>query len=217
MNKIIITSLLVTLGVHQVAVAKTPTLPTSWTGLYNNEQKIALFLQQNGTQVKGYSVLNGKSMQFAGSIQPNGQLTLKEQGQGNSVGIFDFQYKVGKSEMEGAWRATNGNVKPKFFSVNAQQCRYAKGQGNYPEASVKLLKDGDLHMPLEELQYMRNEIYARHGYAFANKDWARTFSEFDWYMPCYTNVEARLNDIEKQNVKRIKLVEPYSKDIEWGR
>jgi hypothetical protein len=40
---------------------------------------------------------------------------------------------------------------------------------------VRLLKDADLQVPLGQLQYMRNEIYARHGYAFQNKKWATHF------------------------------------------
>jgi hypothetical protein len=81
---------------------------------------------------------------------------------------------------------------------------------------VRLLKDADLQVPLGQLQYMRNEIYARHGYAFQNKN-GQSLSQYDWYMPCYTNVDTRLTQIEKENVKRIKMVEPYAKDIDWGR
>ena len=118
--------------------------------------------------------------------------------------------------MEGSWQSSVNNVKPKFFSVAPQQCRYAKEDGEFI-ASTRLLKDADLQAPLGQLQYMRNEIYARHGYAFSNKEWANTFSDMAWYMPCYTNVENRLSSIEKENIKRIKLVEPYAKDVEWGR
>ena len=210
-------SLLVVLGTHQITSAKTPSLPASWTGIYNDEQKIAIFLQQNGAQLKGYSVLNGKSIPFAGDLKSDGKITLKESGVGNSIGVFEFQYKVGNIEMDGSWRSSNGSVKPKFFSVEAKQCQYAKNAGSYPFTAQRLLKDADLQMSVEELQYMRNEIYARHGYAFANKDWARTFASEKWYMPCYTNVEKRLTDIEKKNVQRIKMVEPYAENIEWGR
>ena len=144
-------------------------------------------------------------------------LTLNEIGQGASVGQFILEYKGNTSLIEAQWLPTAKTVKPKFFSLNAQQCKYAKGQGEFPDVSVRLLKDADLQVPLGQLQYMRNEIYARHGYAFQNKNWATTFSQYDWYMPCYTNVDTRLTQIEKENVKRLKMVEPYAKEVDWGR
>lgn len=217
MKKLAIMCLLLIGGVHQVAVAKVHIIPESWVGLYNDEQKISLFFEQTGSKLTGYSILNGKKMNFTGSITDTGKLTLTEQGSGAGVGVFNFQYQNALKAMEGSWKSSTGQVKPKFFSVNAQQCRYAKGQGSFPEASTRLLKDADLQMPLGQLQYMRNEIYARHGYAFTNKEWASTFAENDWYMPCYTSVEARLSPIEKQNIQRIKMVEPYAQDIDWGR
>ena len=203
-----------------LSFAQTPQLASSWTGLYNDEQKISLFMQQKGNDVNGYSVLNGKKLNFKGKIKQtnsNYTLTLNEIGQGVDVGRFVLNYNGNTSPIEAQWSSASQTVKPKFFSLNAQQCKYAKGQGEFPDASVRLLKDADLQVPLGQLQYMRNEIYARHGYAFQNKNWATTFSQYDWYMPCYTNVDTRLTQIEKENIKRIKMVEPYAKDIDWGR
>lgn len=203
-----------------LTLAQPAQIAPSWTGLYNDEQKISLFMQQKGNDVTGYSVLNGKQLNFKGKIKQtdsNYTLTLNEVGQGVDVGRFVLNYKGNTSPIEAQWSSATQTVKPKFFSLNAQQCKYAKEQGEFPDASLRLLKDADLQVPLGQLQYMRNEIYARHGYAFQNKKWAITFSQYDWYMPCYLNVDARLTQIEKENVKRIKMVEPYAKDIDWGR
>ena len=161
-----------------------------------------------------------KTLNFKGKIKKtdsNYTLSLNEVGQGVDVGRFVLNYKANTSPIEAQWSSATQTVKPKFFSLNAQQCKYAKEQGEFPDASLRLLKDADLQVPLGQLQYMRNEIYARHGYAFQNKKWAITFSQYDWYMPCYLNVDARLTQIEKENVKRIKMVEPYAKDVDWGR
>ena len=142
---------------------------------------------------------------------------MNELGQGATFGQFILDYKNNATVIDAQWLPSSKTVKPKFFNLKAQQCNYAKDEGNYPEASHKLLKDADLQVALGELQYMRNEIYARHGYAFQNKNWATTFSQYDWYMPCYTNVDTRLTQIEKENVKRLKMVEPYAKEVDWGR
>lgn len=203
-----------------LTLAQPAQIAPSWTGLYNDEQKISFFMQQKGNDVTGYSILNGKQLNFKGKIKQtdsNYTLTLNEVGQGVDVGRFVLNYKGNTSPIEAQWSSATQKVKPKFFSLNAQQCKYAKEQGEFPDASLRLLKDADLQVPLGQLQYMRNEIYARHGYAFQNKKWAITFSQYDWYMPCYLNVDARLTQIEKENVKRIKMVEPYAKDVDWGR
>lgn len=203
-----------------LTLAQPAQIAPSWTGLYNDEQKISLFMQQKGNDVTGYSVLNGKQLNFKGKIKKtdsNYTLSLNEVGRGVDVGRFVLNYKGNTSPIEAQWSSATQTVKPKFFSLNAQQCKYGKEQGEFPDASLRLLKDTDLQVPLGQLQYMRNEIYARHGYAFQNKKWAITFSQYDWYMPCYLNVDARLTQIEKENVKRIKMVEPYAKDVDWGR
>ena len=48
---------------------------------------------------------------------------------------------------------------------------------------------------------MRNEIYARHGYIFSNKNLTDAFSGASWgYKPTKKDVTKELNSIEKQNV-----------------
>ena len=210
----------VALASSTLVFAQIPKLAPSWTGLYNDEQKISLFLQQKGTAVKGYSLLNGKQTEFKGNLQAtdlNYTLTLNEIGQGAIIGKFVLSYKDNSLPMEAQWLPSTNTVKPKFFSLDAQQCKYAKAEGEFPYASVRLLKDADLQVALGQLQYMRNEIYARHGYAFQNKNWASAFAQYNWYMPCYNQVDDRLTAIEKENIKRIKMVEPYAEAVEWGR
>lgn len=214
------TSVLLLSSVMSVtAIAQTPQIAKSWTGFYNDEQKISLFFDQNGSQLSGYSILNGKTINYTGNIKAAGngyRITLNEAGKGAAVGKFVLKYSSNTKPMDAEWQSSSSKVRPKFFTLDAQQCRYDKSAGNFV-ASERLLTDADLQVPLGELQYMRNEIYARHGYAFKNKDWAVTFSYADWYMPCYTNVEDKLTAIEQQNIRRIKLVEPYAQEESWGR
>lgn len=204
-----------------LSFADIPKISPSWTGMYNNgEQKISLFFQQKGQDVTGYSLLNGKQIKFQGKIQPKEgqyQLILNELGQGKEIGKFTLNYQNNHKAIEAQWVSNDKYIRPKFFTLDARQCTYAKTSGEFPESSSELLKDADLQVPLGHLQLLRNEIYARHGYAFQSKHWASHFSGYHWYMPCYIDVESRLTKIEKENIKRIKLVEPYAKDVEWGR
>lgn len=55
----------------------------------------------------------------------------------------------------------------------------------------------------EDARKLRNEIYARHGKIFKDKEMARYFSSFDWYKPDPQFNEKTLNEIEKQNIASI--------------
>jgi serine/threonine protein kinase len=57
--------------------------------------------------------------------------------------------------------------------------------------------------PAADLRYAINEIYARHGYDFANRNLKQQFLQFDWYRQALTpgrrDVSPYLSRIEKQN------------------
>ena len=42
-----------------LSFAQIPQVAATWTGLYNDEQKISLFMQQKGSDITGY-ILKGK-------------------------------------------------------------------------------------------------------------------------------------------------------------
>jgi hypothetical protein len=195
---------------------------TSWAGSFDN-RRIGVFIesiQQN--QVKGYSILGATKQSFAGTVQPMGagqyKIIAKEIGSPATAGVFEFTLNTAKkSEIEGSWVSNQSTVKPKFFSLKAMQCHYNANAGGYPEGSTRLLKDADLQVNKNELQYMRNVIYARHNYSFANSAIAAYFTEADWYIPCSLDVSKQLTKIEQENIKRIKLMEPYAENADWGR
>ncbi len=59
------------------------------------------------------------------------------------------------------------------------------------------------HLIINELDIMRNEIFADHGYKFKTKKWQEFFSKVPWYKPRYDNVNDKLSDIENYNIKII--------------
>ncbi len=76
--------------------------------------------------------------------------------------------------------------------------------GKFPEASTRLLIDGDLDgRSPAELSLMRNEVFARHGYKFKNDDLQRYFASQPWYEPLFDDVGQALSDVEKKNIARI--------------
>ena len=64
---------------------------------------------------------------------------------------------------------------------------------------------------LEVLEYMRNRIYANHGYIFKIKKWKDEFSRFDWYEPSSKFSLENLNKFERKNLWSIVAEEKKRK------
>jgi hypothetical protein len=85
--------------------------------------------------------------------------------------------------------------------------------GRWPWTSSRLIRPGELGpLSLGELELMRNEIYARHGWIFNRPDLRNHFESQPWYRPRgdlsnrqQSNrwVEAELTPVEKRNVQII--------------
>ena len=68
-------------------------------------------------------------------------------------------------------------------------------------ASKELLeKDFVANLTKADIFILRNSIFARHGFAFRDKQLRIYFESFDWYMPVFGDVKDDLTEIEKQNI-----------------
>jgi hypothetical protein len=54
-----------------------------------------------------------------------------------------------------------------------------------------------------QLDIMRNEIFADHGYIFKTQKWKDYFADKPWYIPRYDDVNDKLSVIEKINIQTI--------------
>jgi len=59
------------------------------------------------------------------------------------------------------------------------------------------------HLSIEDLDIMRNEIFAVYGYKFKTKKWQDYFSRQNWYLPKFDNVDKFLTDIDRKNIQFI--------------
>ena len=85
--------------------------------------------------------------------------------------------------------------------------------GRWPWTSSRLIRPGELGpLSLGELELMRNEIYARHGWIFNRPDLRNYFESQPWYRPKgdlsnaqQSNrwVEAELTPLERRNLRII--------------
>ena len=69
-----------------------------------------------------------------------------------------------------------------------------------------------------ELRIMRNEIYARHGRKFYDRDLSAYFHDQPWYDPRYERSEfpdELITDLQTKNIYHIKHYEKRKKCGKW--
>jgi len=166
-----------------------------------------------GRTVLGYSIVTGNERAFSGSWQtiPDGIAFIgKEPGDHPEDGFFTLSFNATEKTLKGRWDSNNKKIPSVELSLQARKFKYDPKQGNYPQASARLLKEKDVeNMHPAELRLMRNEIYARHGYSFINQDMQKHFSTVDWYMPIALDVKNKLTATELKNAELIKRYENY--------
>jgi hypothetical protein len=63
----------------------------------------------------------------------------------------------------------------------------------------------------EDARKLRNEIFARHGYAFHDPELASYFTALSWYKPSSAFDESQLSEIERGNVQMLRDQEIHAK------
>lgn len=92
-----------------------------------------------------------------------------------------------------------------YYQFNQKKFDNFKFLGSYPYTQyIKITEDDLKEIPREELKFMRNEIYARHGYVFRKGGAMEAyFSKVDWYKKLEKLQEVYLSEIEKYNAEFI--------------
>jgi hypothetical protein len=98
---------------------------------------------------------------------------------------------------------THGVGKLSFININSNQ-----ESDRYPYWMVSRLSRTELlQKSKRELDLIRNEIFARHGYIFQTSKYRDYFNDQSWYSPRYTCREFRdkypLTDVQDYNVALI--------------
>jgi hypothetical protein len=66
----------------------------------------------------------------------------------------------------------------------------------------------------KDIRFMINEIYARHGYIFGDKQLNNYFRSLKWYKPGNRKVDQLLTPLEKQNIYFLQTIEKQLKQNE---
>lgn len=78
-------------------------------------------------------------------------------------------------------------------------------------SNEELTSDFVSNLSKADIFILRNSIFARHGFAFRDKQLRMYFEQFNWYMPVFGSVKDELTEIEKKN---IDLLLRYEKNAE---
>jgi uncharacterized Zn finger protein (UPF0148 family) len=121
---------------------------------------------------------------------------------------FDFDSEKKKESDNKQSKAEENPDSKSENNIENEKIDSKKYPGKYPEGSYSLLSENDLAgYTKHELNVMRNEIFARHGFIFKDPDLLMYFAQQKWYKPERLNVDNLLSKIEKENLETIKQVE----------
>ena len=67
-------------------------------------------------------------------------------------------------------------------------------------SNEELTSDFVSNLSKADIFILRNSIFARHGFAFRDKQLRMYFEQFNWYMPVFGDVKDELTEIEKKNI-----------------
>ncbi|MEO6610791.1 MAG: YARHG domain-containing protein [Chitinophagaceae bacterium] len=197
----------------------------SFVGAFGDNKITLLITKAEGDSILGRSIVGGNDRPFAGTFTENSgvySVVAKEPGDDKDDGVFTFFINKDSLDLvKGFWKA-NDKERPfgKAYRLQRKKFEYRDSVGSWPEASRRLLRADDVeNLPKSELEFMRNEIFARHGFCFKKKTLRQQFENEDWYVPNTTDIKGFLTDIEKKNIVIIKRYEKYAEDYgdEYGR
>ncbi len=198
----------------------------SYVGPFGDNKITLLITRIAGDSIEGRSVVGGNDRPYSGIVKlVNDKYTViaKEPGDDQYDGVFSFTIDPTQPDIvSGSWKPnTEGaHLGPKDFSLERKAFRYLIDVGQYPQGSKRLLPEDDVsNLMKEDLETMRNEIFARHGYCFKKKNLREMFEDKDWYIPNTVDVKKDLTDIEKKNIALIKRYEKYAEEYgdDYGR
>jgi hypothetical protein len=195
----------------------------SFVGPFGENKITLLITKAEKGIVEGRSIVGGNDRPFSGTItEVNGiyAVSAKEPGDDANDGTFTFKIDpADPNAITGSWQPLD-NSTIKDYKLVRKDFLYRTDVGMYPSASQRELKPEEVEeMMKSDLEQMRNEIYARHGYCFKKKEMRSQFEDLDWYVPNSTDIRSKLTDIEKKNIALIKRYEKYAEDYgdDFGR
>lgn len=208
----------------QVAVKPYEKLLGSFVGPFGTNKITMLITLIAGDSVVGRTIVGGNDRPFRGTFKKEGgfyYFNAKEPGDHKDDGEFNWVMDdTSPDHINGGWKPYAKGRAEKEYQLQRKKFEYRTDVGTWPESSQRLLKPEDVeNLMKEDLEFMRNEIFARHGYCFSKKHLRQQFEMEEWYVPNTVDIRGLLTDIEKKNIEMIKRYEKYAEEYgdEYGR
>ena len=213
--------------VLQRNVKQTADLRGNYLGMFGTNKINIVVTEMTDKTIKGHSVVAGNDRPFEGTValdENRYHIKAAEPGTDKYDGKFEFTIsrKAGYDSIPlyGKWIPNDKKAKPKTFQLQKVAFKYNVDAGAFAQSSKRELKAADVeNVSKYELTLMRNEIYARHGYCFKNKEMRTYFDGQDWYIPMNVDIRTELSPTEKKNEALLKRYEKFAVDYydEYGR
>lgn len=184
---------------------------------------IAIDALNSDHSVIGRSIASGNERALTGTWVRNTkgyQLMLAEPTDLRADGAFNLMFSPKKKMLGGTWQSYDVSRSHKSFALKKHTFKYdaKSGENSFmldrisaQNPSVELITTELVeNLGKPHIRTLRNLIYARHGYIFADANVRQQFEAEDWYVPLKSNVDADLTEIEKQNLAILKRYEAYA-------
>ena len=185
------------------------------TGREYSEMKYPLdwvYLKELDLYVNEHGDTNQSSISVKAGMKDRDEITLVYEGYDNIEYCVTFKDKGGKYQFI-------SNL-PKWFvedptnGGDVDQSAITDGM-IIPDSDSRKLTEDDLEgLSAEKLRIARNEIYARYGRRFKDKELQAHFDSMEWYFPSDESqevIDGKLNEYEKYNADFIGKYEKNSK------
>ncbi|HEV8512062.1 MAG TPA: YARHG domain-containing protein, partial [Cyclobacteriaceae bacterium] len=132
----------------------------------------------------------------------------------DGIGTYNY-YKImpdGNIEQLETVRSYNFT---KFVNIDEsyfRHCQYESLKYNEPQGGPIPNVVVTQGISMDELDIMRNEIFAEYGFIFKSPKWKKYFESKPWYKPQHDNVDQFLTEIDKHNIKFLLEFQRENKD-----
>ena len=174
-----------------------------------NETKVSGFgdSEQNYTFEEVYYLPD-----FIISIGNKSYMIAKDRQENGSRLRFEQYAKNSEDDWAPIVTAGGGAVEPLLLMETAWEGDTSgeKIPGRYPYTSQMVMTWRDLVVfSLDELDIMRNEIFARHGHTFRTARYRDHFNAQQWYKATTNDATNQLTEIEQLNIAQIVMVQNF--------
>ena len=115
-----------------------------------------------------------------------------------------------------ATKASEGNTyNYYYYNTNGNPGSYQNSSTDgylWPTDSAYITYSDLSYYSKKQVEAIRNEIYARHGYVFKTDEWSSYFNQRSWYSPNPNYSDSWLSSVERSN---IDVIVQYEKDHGW--